>query len=128
MWVIRQTSSWRIHSTLDVHGFPMPALIQTGHVSLASGIVQIQQMQTALARRDLSCTYLAHHELESVFIITITIIVCTKSRTLPQWPNRLKSWPKLCHSMPSWFQSNPTKPHASCLVSPLQTRCWASPA
>ena len=29
--------------------------------------------QTALARQDLSCTYLAHHELESVLIIIIII-------------------------------------------------------
>ena len=29
--------------------------------------------QTALARQDLSCTYLAHHELESVIIIIIII-------------------------------------------------------
>ena len=33
--------------------------------------------QTALARQDLSCTYLAHHELESVFII-ITIMCNSK--------------------------------------------------
>ena len=31
--------------------------------------------QTALERQDLSCTYLAHHELESVFIIIIIITV-----------------------------------------------------
>ena len=29
--------------------------------------------QTALERQDLPCTYLAHHELESVNIITIII-------------------------------------------------------
>ena len=31
--------------------------------------------QTALDRKDLSCTYLAHHELESVLIIIIIIII-----------------------------------------------------
>ena len=31
--------------------------------------------QTALARRDLSCTYLAHHELQSVIIIIIIITI-----------------------------------------------------
>ena len=30
--------------------------------------------QAALERQDLSCTYLAHHELESIIIITIIII------------------------------------------------------
>ncbi len=30
--------------------------------------------QAALERQDLSCTYLAHHELESVLIIIIIII------------------------------------------------------
>ncbi len=31
--------------------------------------------QAALERQDLSCTYLAHHELESVLIIIITIVI-----------------------------------------------------
>ena len=31
--------------------------------------------QTVLERQDLSCTYLAHHELESVVIIVIIIIM-----------------------------------------------------
>ena len=30
--------------------------------------------KAALARQDLSCTYLAHHELESIFIIIIVIL------------------------------------------------------
>ena len=29
--------------------------------------------EAALERQDLSCTYLAHHELESVFIIVIVV-------------------------------------------------------
>ncbi len=32
-------------------------------------------LQAALERQDLSCTYLAHHELESVLIIIIIIIM-----------------------------------------------------
>ena len=44
------------------------------HSSFASSVCQpIQECseQTALARQDLSCTYLAHYELESVFIVII---------------------------------------------------------
>ena len=33
--------------------------------------------QAALKRQDLSCTYLAYHELESVIITTITTIIVT---------------------------------------------------
>ena len=32
-------------------------------------------MQTALERQDLSCMYLAHHELEIVLIIIIIVIM-----------------------------------------------------
>ena len=42
--------------------------------------------QTASERQDLSCTYLAHHELESVFIIilvVVIIIIILQCLTLP---------------------------------------------
>ncbi len=31
--------------------------------------------QAALERQDLSCTYLAHHELESDFVVVSTIVI-----------------------------------------------------
>ncbi len=36
-----------------------------------------------MERQDVSCTYLAHHELESVIIIIIIIIIIIKIRPLP---------------------------------------------
>ena len=35
--------------------------------------------EAALARQDLSCTYLAHHELESILIIIIIIIQASEA-------------------------------------------------
>jgi len=53
---------------------------------------QVQRMQpiclTALLRQDSSCTYLAHHELDSVIIIIIgTIIVQPMCLTQTDWCN-----------------------------------------
>jgi len=41
---------------------------------VAALTVRLSTRQAALERQDLSCTYLAHHELESVLIIIIIII------------------------------------------------------
>ena len=48
---------------------PMGRLVSTLAVTYSSE-------QTVLERQDLPCTYLAHHELESVNIIIISIIDC----------------------------------------------------
>ena len=39
----------------------------------------MQASEAALARQDLSCTYLAHHELESILIIIIIIIQASEA-------------------------------------------------
>ena len=41
------------------------------HYVIVKNVVQGCPRQAALERQDLSCTYLAHHELESVMIIII---------------------------------------------------------
>ena len=57
---------------LPAHPESMKVLWQTAMLLF---IVNMCSEQTALARQDLSCRYLAHHELESVIIIIIIIVV-----------------------------------------------------
>ncbi len=46
-----------------------PPAVNTFHLHMAAS------MQMRLERQDLSCTYLAHHQLESVAVVIINIIV-----------------------------------------------------
>ncbi len=47
-----------------------------GFFSVKSKVIAMRK-QTALERQDLSRTYLAHHELESDFVIFITLVICS---------------------------------------------------
>ncbi len=61
-------SSW----PLTAHGWWHGVI----HPHKAAGSVMFAAFhkdEAALERQDLSCTYLAHHELESVFIIVIVV-------------------------------------------------------
>ena len=72
-----------VHGSLSARSSPSGQSL-VWHIApqeMSSGIVvsikyaSICSQQAALARKDLPCTYLAHHELESVEIIVIVIVV-----------------------------------------------------
>ena len=46
-------------------------------VMSVSSLGHARMFRTDLARQDLSCTYLACHELESIFIFNIIIVIIT---------------------------------------------------
>ena len=80
----------------------LPAVVSCMHYNLGSWQKPRQWLnrQTALERQDLSRTYLAHHELESVVII---IIVINGSTVTQPWG---AGWYMVCyrtHTMSSSF-------------------------
>ena len=79
----------------------LPAVVSCLHYNLGSWQKPRQWLnrQTALERQDLSRTYLAHHELESVVII---IIVINGSTVTQPWG---AGWYMVCYRTPTMSSS-----------------------
>ena len=65
------------HCQVEIDGYNDRPMIACAEVLMLNTPMSVKQVRgpSVLARQDLSCAYLAHHELASIIIITILIVI-----------------------------------------------------